>query len=422
MTLRRVTPGRVVGRVRAPPSKSYTHRALLAAHLSGRRSTVDRPLDADDTRATARAISSLGSQVVRARQSWTVRPAPVRRRPRIDCGASGTTLRLAAAIAALRPGVTTFTGTARLGERPMSELLAALRTLGAECAPASPRAQLPLRIRGPLRGGRVSLNASESSQFVSALLLALPTCPRDSIVRLRGEIVSEPYIAATRAVLRFHGVSVRPGRRVLRIPGGQRYAGARFQVPGDASSAAYLWVAAAVTGGDVRVDDVPAAWPQADLAILDVLRRFGARVDRSAASVRVRGDARRPFSVDLTASPDLYPLVGVLAACTSGTSRLRGAAHVVLKESDRRAGTSELARALGAAVRPRAGGLDIQGSTEPSRVELRALDDHRTVMSAAVGALAAEGPSQIGDARAVRKSFPEFWSVLDRLTRRVGSP
>jgi 3-phosphoshikimate 1-carboxyvinyltransferase len=271
-------------------------------------------------------------------------------------------------------------------------------------------------------GGRARLEASRSSQFVSALLLTLPVCPRDSVVQLSGPIVSAPYIAATRAVMARHGISLPPGDRTLRIRGRQVYRGGQFQVPGDASSAAYLWAAAAVSGGDVRVEGVPTSWPQADLAILPLLARNGAEVVRTSRGARVRAGPRRAFTVDLTDAPDLYPLAGVLAATTPGASRLRGAAHVVLKESDRRAGTARLARALGARVQFRAGGLDIRGTAQPRSFAVGDLDDHRLVMSAAVGALAADGVSTIGDAHAVAKSFPAFWTVLGSLTGRRGGP
>jgi 3-phosphoshikimate 1-carboxyvinyltransferase len=423
MTLRAVRPGRARGRIRAPPSKSYTHRALVAAHLARRPTAVERPLDADDTRATARALVAFGSRVVRGGRVWSVRPSGRSpRRRRIDCGASGTTLRLAVALAAREGRATEFTGTARLGARPMEELLRALRTLGAECTATGRSGGLPLRVCGPIEGGSLALDASESSQFTSALLFVLPTCRRGSTLRLRGRIVSAPYIEATRAVLRFHGIRVHGSGSRLRLPGGQAYSGARFRVPGDASSAAYLWSAAALTGGDVRVDGLPVAWPQADLAILSILDRLGARVDRTGDSVRVRGGARRAFSVDLTDCPDLYPLAGVLAASALGRSRLRGAAHAALKESDRRAATVRLARALGASVKLRAGGLDIVGDGRPRGFTLRGLDDHRLVMSAAVGALGADRPSRVGEAEAVAKSYPGFWSALDRLVGPGASP
>ena len=417
MSVRTVRPGVASGRIAAPPSKSYTHRALVAGHLTGRRYRVERPLLADDTRATARGLRELGSRVRAGRGRWTIEPGGSTRprRGTIDCGESGTTLRFLLALAARQDRPIRFRGQGRLGRRPVSELLDAIGTLGAESRRASAGGGFPITVRGPMRGGRIRLDASRSSQFASALLLTLPTLPGDSELRLVGRVVSEPYIAATEAVLRRHRVVAERHGRAFAIPGDQTFRGTGMVVPGDASSAAYLWAAAAVTGGSVDVRGIPRSWPQADLAILGLLRAAGVRVVDREDGARVEGPLRAPFSVDLTAAPDLYPLVAVLAATVPGRSRLRGAAHAVLKESDRRAGAARLARAFGAAVEPRGGGLDIRGSARVHGARLRDLTDHRLVMSAAVGALAADRPSTIGDARAVAKSFPQFWTALDSL-------
>ncbi len=416
----RLRPGRAFGVVRAPPSKSYTHRALVVGHLARRRYRVDDPLDADDTRATARAVGALGTPVERSDARWTVEPPePARLRgvARIDCRESGTTLRFATALAALSDRTVVLRGSGRLPTRPMGPLVATLERLGATVRTPAGGRTLPLTIRGPIDAGRVELDASESSQFASALLLALPTLPDASTLLLRGPVVSAPYLDATVAILSHHGVECSRSARTLRVPGGQRYRGDRFAVPGDASSAAYLWAAAAVSAGEVRVRGIPSSWPQADLAILDLLERNGAEVRRERDGATVKGTGpRRPFTVNLTNAPDLYPLVGVLAATTVGRSELRGARQVVRKESDRRQGTVDLVRGLGAAVAISGDRLRISGTAAPKALTLDALNDHRLVMSAAVGSLAASGPSVVGDARAVRKSFPGFWTVLQELT------
>jgi 3-phosphoshikimate 1-carboxyvinyltransferase len=416
----RIPPGPVHGTVGAPSSKSYTHRAVVAAHLSGRVYEIDRPLRSDDTLRTVGAVRALGSSVELGRERWTVSPSTRRRaqRARIDCGESGTTLRFACAMAALADQPVELVGHGRLPRRPMGGLSAALRTLGASVDSPRPPRSLPMIVRGPVHGGPVTVDASESSQFVSALLLTLPTVDHSSIVRLTGPPVSAPYIEATLAVLRSSGIRVDAGRSTYRIPGGQVYRGRRFRVPGDASSAAYLWASAAIAGGSVTVEGLPDRWPQADLAVLDLLERFGADVDRRPDGATVSGGERRPFRVALTDAPDLYPLAGVLAATARGTSRLLGAAHAAVKESDRRAETIRLVRKMGATSRVTARGLEIRGTDRPRPIVLGTARDHRIVMSAAVGALSASGPSTIGEVDAVGKSFPEFWNVLARLAGR----
>ena len=167
------------------------------------------------------------------------------------------------------------------------------------------------------------------------------------------------------------------------------------------------------------MDGISEQWPQADRAILPLLRAFGAHVSSGRDWVRVTAGGRHPFSVDLTDTPDLYPLVGVLAAVAPGRSRISGAPHVAHKESDRRAGTVRLIRALGASVRETRAGLVVTGILSPKAIRLSHLEDHRMVMSAAVGALAGSGPSQVGPAEATRKSFPEFWLALRKLGAEV---
>lgn len=415
-----VRPSIVEGVVRAPSSKSYTHRALVVGHLSGRPYRVERPLVADDTKATRNGLVALGSRVTTRPGVWRIAPGGARgpRVPTVRCGESGTTLRLLLAAAARLDRRVRFDGRPQLRRRPIEGLVGPLVAHGATLGSHGGSA-LPLDVRGPIQGGSYRVDGSVSSQYVSALLLVLPTLAEPSTLRVDGALVSAPYVAATEAVLSAHRIRFARRGSTWRIPGGQRYVGRRFEVPGDASSAAYLWTAAALTRGRVRVDGVDPRWPQADRRVLSVLRSAGATVRERGGSTTVEGPLARGFDVDLTDSPDLFPLLGVLAAAIPDRSTLRGAPHLAFKESDRREGTTRLAKALGATVTSRAGGLVIRGVPAMRRVRLSGLDDHRLVMSAAVGALAARGPSSIGDAGAVAKSFPDFWSVLRTLGART---
>jgi 3-phosphoshikimate 1-carboxyvinyltransferase len=417
-----IHPGPVRGIIAAPPSKSYTHRALLAGHFTGRMFQVVRPLVSDDTRATRDALAALGTDVRVRPGVWTLSPARggggSRRVRTIRSGESGTTLRFTTAAAAVLDRPIRFVGHERLAVRPMVGLVTSLRARGARVTTPRGRA-LPMVVEGPVRPGAFVVDGSVSSQFVSALLLALPGLPSPSTLRVPGHRVSEPYIDATLAVLRSYGVQIGGTRGRWTIPAPQRLRGKQFVVPGDASSAAYLWAAAAVTGSRVTVTDVPPEWPQADRKILEILRLAGVKVEERGSRATVSGALTRGFHVDLTDAPDLYPLVGVLAAFAPGRSRLEGAAHVVFKESNRRQATIELARALGARVRSTARGLAIEGATAPRPLRVRGLTDHRLVMSAAVAALATPRASTVSDAHVVAKSFPGFWSALRTLGAKV---
>ncbi len=263
-----------------------------------------------------------------------------------------------------------------------------------------------------------SLDASESSQYLSALLLTLPAIEGRSRLRQVGESVSAPYVDATLDVLDRRGVSWLRNRRRYSIEGPQRYRGGRVRIPGDASSAAYLWAAAAATRGSVCVRGIPRERPQADLRILEILERMGASVVQRHSGIRVNGSHLRGIDVELSDAPDLMPLVGTLGALAEGRSRLRGARHAIFKESDRRLATRRLVLALGGRARLSRSTLLIEPGRLPEATRFPRSDDHRVVMSAAVSALRT-GPASISDARAVDKSYPGFWVDLEALGARI---
>ncbi len=418
----RLLGGVVGGRIAAPPSKSYTHRALVAGFLTGRPYHVHHPNPGEDARATLSGLEALGAELEFRRNGWTLcarrgtdAPRP-RSGARVDCRSSGTTLRFLTAVAAARTGETSFRGSRELARRPLTGLLDALRAGGARVhGPPKDRA-LPFSILGRIRPGAYELPGDVSSQYLSAMLFALPGLAAPSTIRVRGRQVSRPYVDATIAVLHAHGVDVRRTALGIEVPAPQRFVGRQFFVPGDVSSAAYLWSAAALTGGRVRVTGIDPRWPQADVAILDLLGSMGARIHRARRAITVEGPVRRRFEADLTAAPDLAPLAAVLAASVPGaTSVLRGGPQLLHKESDRREGSEALARAFGAGVRSEPGRIEVTGGRRPRAVRLDGLTDHRLVMAAAVGAASLAAPSLLSDAGAVDKSYPGFWADLAQL-------
>jgi 3-phosphoshikimate 1-carboxyvinyltransferase len=416
-----IAPGPVRGVVDAPPSKSYTHRALVAGLLSAREHRIERPLASADTVSTARALRALGATVRGDRTSWTVRPSDKPLPPRvavIDCRDSGTTLRFLLPAAARLARPVRFIGSRALWRRPVEPLLNVLERAHATVKRGGPGSGIA-EVVGPIRPVRAALDASESSQFLSALLLTLPTLDGPSTLRVGRTQVSRPYVAATLRVLSAHGVTAEWDGRTAHVPGPQRFRARRFRVPGDASSAAYLWAAAAASGGSVRVRGIDRRWPQADLAILDFLRQMGAEVRERSTSVEVRGPLCSPLRADFSDSPDLLPLASVLAACIPRASVLTGAAHASEKESDRRTGSARLARAMGARVRLGRARLEVRGGDQLRAFRYSSPGDHRMAMSAAVGSLAAYGPSTIAGSEDVVKSFPGFWEVLADLGAEV---
>ncbi len=409
-----------------PPSKSYTHRALASALLSDRPTRLKHPLLSEDTEASLRAARGLGAEVRREETTggehvWSVEPpeALAGHPSQIDVGESGTTLRIFTSLSSLGTARVTFVGKPGLARRPITDLLRALGTLGARIDAPPTGTSLPFGVRGPIHGGAVRVDVSQTSQYLSGLLLSLPAAEGESVIRPEGAPVSVPYVEATLAFVRSRGIRIEEREGAIHVPGGQVYSADPFEIPGDASSAAYLAALAAITGGKVTLQGLPATWPQADLVLLDILREAGAEVHRTEEdSVEVRGPGPRgltAFRADLDANPDLAPLLSVLAAYAQGTSTLTGGSHLALKESDRRSGVLRLAQALGSVVDSSAEGITIRGGHRAPRLQLLDLTDHRMFMSAVVGAAGLEQPSLLGPTSAPSKSYPGFLRDIETL-------
>lgn len=412
-----VRPGSVKGQIVAPPSKSHSHRAILLATLADGPVTIERPLLSGDPLASVRAIKAWGCQVERTAEGLTIIPRfAAFGDVAIDCGNSGTTLRLATGLAAARPGVTRLDGDASLRTRPMAPLLSALGQAGVEVIATDDRA--PLVIHGPLAERDLTIPGEMSSQYVSALLLAL-TASSGGTLTVTGPQVSAPYVGMTIAALGIGGVRVssvhRDGDTVHTIPAGAVVRGGTWSVAGDWSSAAFGLCAGALAGA-VTITGLPDPQDQADGAIVGILDRMGAEVTTTTGGqVTVKRGELRGLEVDLAACPDLFPILAVTLAYASGKSVLHGAPHLRAKETDRIAAMAQGLHGLGIDCRERPDGLELAGDQRLAAGSVDSHHDHRILMAFAVGALRAQGPISITDpdpAMTVAISYPDFLSDL----------
>lgn len=404
----RIRPGRVDGRVRAPASKSHTHRAFILAALSGN-GLVRNALRSDDTDTTLECLHAWGflvnHEAAGTRVGGVQRPA----RGALDARESGTTLRLLAPVAALLDAATQFTGAVGLARRPILPLLEALRELGATAERDA--AGFPIRIRGPFRGGRCRLPGDASSQYLSGLLVAAPLAPAEVRIELTSPLASRPYVDLTLAQLRARGVRVDEEASTFTVPAPQRLRQRTYDVPGDYSSAAFLLAAAAVTGGAVTVDGLPPDEFQGDAALLGHLASFGADVRRSDDSVTVTGRPLRGAAIDVGPTPDLFPVLCAVAAFAAGDTLLSGAPHLRHKESDRVHAMATNLAAFGVQAQEQPDGIRIRGG-RPRGTTIQSFADHRVAMAGAVLALGAQGESRLPDPRVVHKSYPQFAADL----------
>jgi 3-phosphoshikimate 1-carboxyvinyltransferase len=408
------------GVLRAVPSKSLTHRGLVAAALADGRSAILNPLDADDTRVTLAGLRQLGLRVECSANAWTVEGTgtEIPGGGALQLADSGTSMRFLLALAALGREPSTLDGSPRLRERPVDELVHAIGQLGGRVEATPGGGGLPVRTGGvrPV-GGSVTVPAGRSSQFASALLLVGSRLDRGLDLTLDPPAVSLPYVELTVGVLEAFGVGIeRTDALRWRVRPGT-YAAREFRVEGDHSSASYFLAAPAIVGGRVRMEGLHPDSAQADARLGELMAGAGCDVSAGEDWVEVRGGRRYVgFDLDMGAAPDLVPTVAVLAMFADGPSVIRGVEHLRIKESDRLETVASNLRRLGCA----AIAIDDRLEIRPDRSGYRGgvietASDHRMAMSFAVAGLAIEGVV-IDDPGCVSKSNADFWSQLDSLT------
>ncbi len=416
-----------VASVRVPGSKSLTNRALAIAALADGPSTLSGALDSEDTRVMVEALKALGIAVAHDSASARIRldgcggRIPVSQAS-LEVANSGTSLRFLTAMLATGVGTYHLDGTTRMRQRPIADLLAALRDLGVRARSDLGTGCPPITIeaRG-LDGGFCTVRGDVSSQFLSGLLMASPHARHTVTVEVQGVLVSRPYVSMTLAVMEAFGVktSNRKFRRFDVYPA--HYRGQAFAIEPDASAASYFFALAALTGGTIAVEGLGTASLQGDLAFVDILEHMGCTVQRPPDRTTVTGGALRAVDVDLNAISDTVMTMAVVALFAGGITRIRNVGHIRHKETDRLAALAAELRKLGAGVEELADGLVIEppapAMLTPARINT--YDDHRMAMSFALAGLKIPGVT-ILDPGCVAKTYPGFWADLAAL-RKTGS-
>ncbi|WP_405068494.1 3-phosphoshikimate 1-carboxyvinyltransferase [Kribbella sp. NBC_01510] len=410
--------GPVTGRITVPGSKSISNRALILAAIADGPSHLSGLLAARDTALMRSALVSLGVGISDSDSgaTVTVTPGSLKGPANVDCGLAGTVMRFVPPVAALADGVVAFDGDPYARERPMGVILGALRTLGVQIDDAG-TGRMPYTVSGTgsVRGGRVTLDASGSSQFVSALLLAGARYDEGVDLRHDGKPVpSQPHLDMSVAMLRERGVSVDDGEpnRWVVAPGPIRALDTAIEP--DLSNAAPFLAAAVITGGEVTVTGWPSQTTQPGDQLRDIFTRFGAEVSRTDDGLTVRGTGRvQGVDLDLSEVGELSPVIAAVAAFADGPSYLRGIAHLRNHETDRLAALETEFNALGGDVTQTADGLEIR--PKPLRGGLfGTYRDHRMAHAAAVLGLLVDGLEieNIGTTAKTLPEFPELWSGL----------
>lgn len=403
------------GRVRVPASKSQAHRLLILAALGSEETTILCDGISKDIEATAACLNALGADIRTVGEgALRIRPLTAVREGVCDlpCGESGSTLRFLLPLVGALGGEAVFHRCGRLPGRPLAPLDRELTAHGMTLREEGER----LIVSGQLTAGEYTLPGDVSSQYISALLMALPYLPGQSTLRVTGSVESSGYIAMTEEALHLAGISfVREGSCWM-IAGGQRpKLPPQCAVEGDYSSAAFFLCMGALSREGICVEGVSATSLQGDRAVIEVLRRFGAEVEERADGIFVRRGHLRGIEIDAAEIPDLIPALAAMAATAEGQTRVVNAARLRLKESDRIRTTCALLRALGGSVQEQEAGLCITGVPRLRGGTVEPAGDHRIAMAAAVAACASEQSVVVRQSECVAKSYPRFWADLCKL-------
>ena len=420
----KISVSRLSGTAAVPPSKSAAHRAVLCAALAGGTSRIENIAYSEDIRATLGAVQQLGARVVEEPAAVTITGRgtdgfPTVTRP-VFCNESGSTLRFLIPLFSLTAQKVRFTGAGRLFARPQEvyHLLFSRQGLRFE------QKEDGITIFGRLSPGGFTLPGDISSQFISGLLFATPLMESVSTIEVIPPYESRSYVDLTLDAMQKFGVKVtqrqrKDGSVLYRIPAPQRYSPCDLAVEGDYSQAAFLALLGVLAGG-ITVSGLQASSRQGDRVILDILKRCGGKIANVGGNLRFSRSLLKATEIDLADCPDLGPVLFALACFCHGTTVIRHAGRLRLKESDRIAAMQQELAKFGVAVEADGDTVTIQGGAlHRPEVPLQGHNDHRIVMALAVTALGAGLPVVIRGAEAVRKSWPEFFTVLQSLGAKI---
>lgn len=412
---KQIDPGIRKGRIAIPASKSDGQRAYLAAALAKGTSVITGWGKSKDEQAMRKAINDLGAKVHVTSggeleiTGWEHFPE----KRRISAGESGLGIRLLSFVCAAHNGIITIDGQGSLVNRPMTIIEEQLPHFGATCR--SNNGFVPLEIQGPMNGAAVTIDGSLSSQFISGLLMALPLAEGDSTLQVT-DLKSGPYVAMTLQTLKAFGIRIDyRNLEHFSVPGNQMYQPARYHVDADWSSAGY-WLVAGALGHDLEITGLRNDSLQADKALLSFLKTANCEVSESNGIIRVNGSNRRPYEVDATDCPDLFPALVTLAAYCNGKSVIHGAKRLIHKESHRGLTLQSEFGKLGVQIDLEDDRMIIHGTGNVNGGRVQSHHDHRIAMCLAIAGLNAQQAVVVEDAEAVSKSYPGFWDDLEQLT------
>ena len=409
----KIQKSKLTGRITCPANKSYTHRAIFLAALSDGKSIVKKILRSHDTIATIDACRGFGVEVEELEDNVTINNTinETVENSSINAENSGTTIRIAIAIAALSGGTTMLTGDESLRKRPMQPILDALEKMGVKTE--SDGGKPPIHINGKIQGKDITIKGDISSQFISALLIVAPRLPDGLIINVEGELVSKPYVDLTIAIMKKFGVDVEIEEEYRRyVVAHQIYQPTTFSIPSDFSNLALLLAANVLLGDGLTIEISLGDMPQGDEAIVDILEKLGVNVTLNEDIITTESPSfLSGGKFDLSDTPDLLPAIAILALKSKKPIEIFNVRHARYKETDRIAIITRELRKIGLEVDEKEDGLIIKKSKELQSAELNSENDHRLFMAFSIVGMFV-GDCTVSDPDAVKVSYPEFISDM----------
>ena len=415
-----IKTSKITGKIICPPNKSYTHRAIFLAALSDGKSIVKNVLNSSDIKATISACNAFGVEVHEDNDIITIRNTigSTVQGSMINAQNSGTTIRIAIAIAALSGGNTMLTGDESLKKRPMQPILDSLQTLGVSSE--SDGGLPPITIKGKIKGNEVNIDGKISSQFISALLIIAPRLENGLIINIQGELVSKPYIDLTIAIMKEFGVVVNseiPYKKY--VVKHQIYKPTTFTVPSDFSNLALLLASNVLLGDGLEIEISLGNLPQGDEAIIDILEELGVNVTLNGNIITTKSpEMLTGGRFDLSDTPDLLPALAILSLKSSEPIEIFNVKHARYKETDRIAIISRELKKIGIVVEEHEDGMKLTPNENLSSGELNSENDHRLFMAFSIAAMYI-GDCTVTDPDSVQISYPNFISDMKNVGAQI---
>lgn len=410
--IQKVSKKNYSGTIHIPASKSDAQRAILCAGLAFGTSLLHNVGDSDDEKAMLSTLRKFGARI-QYRENGVLEIRGIgslmfNSIDQLNAGESGLGVRLLTALASTSNMAITITGGGSLLQRDLSFFDTYFPQMGVEIA--SNNGKLPIEVKGPLLGGNYTVDGSESSQYISGLLMALPFAEDNSILRVEN-LKSKSYVDMTIKTMEAFGIMTQREGDEFTIKGNQNYSAADYLIDGDWSSAS-CWLVASALGCEVTVSGLSMSSLQADKELLEVLTSSNCKIHQSEKGISVDGSERQPFDVDLTDCPDLFPAVTLFASLTNGVSKIKGVDRLANKESNRGLTLQSEFAKLGCKIELIEDEMIIYGGSFLKGGNVSSHHDHRIAMCLAIAGIFSNTEIEIENAEAVSKSYPRFWQDL----------